>query len=216
MEPPSCIDHCRVFKGNKIRRYYLRNSKSASYWWINWAHSDRGRETNGGTSPNNWRRFQKMRRNGCLPLISFRWVPNFSSTKEIRSQDVFHSLKLHIQPRRLKVFQMNCRGSPPYSKHAALNKLPRCQKSKAWFPLAIQGVPWVLAPDIIFFSRIKDQHHISRFRDIRLLHRCIVSNGLSIHRLHRAFPDRVSQRGTRQNFNGAAPVPGGIFTIETR
>jgi hypothetical protein len=44
----------------------------------------------------------------------------------------------------------------------------------------------------------------------------IVSNGLSIHRLHRAFPGIVSQTRTPQNVNGAAPVVGGIFTTETR
>jgi hypothetical protein len=31
-----------------------------------------------------------------------------------------------------------------------------------------------------------------------------------------AFPDKVSQTRTRQNFNGAAQVPGGIFITETR
>jgi hypothetical protein len=30
-----------------------------------------------------------------------------------------------------------------------------------------------------------------------------------------AFLDRVTEIGARQNFNGAAPVPGGIFTTET-
>jgi hypothetical protein len=49
---------------------------------------------------------------------------------------------------------------------------------------------------------------MGRFRDIRLLHRCIVSNGLSIHRLHRVFPERASSTGTHENCNGVAPILG--------
>jgi hypothetical protein len=39
---------------------------------------------------------------------------------------------------------------------------------------------------------------------------------LLVLRLHRTLPVRVSQTKTRQNFNEAVPVPGGIFITETR
>jgi hypothetical protein len=56
-------------------------------------------------------------------------------------------------------------------------KYSPCRKKMVIF---VQSVCEVLTPDDMSLSWTKSQYQISRFRDIRVLHQCIVSNGLSI------------------------------------